>query len=189
MTALETFIEALARRSVEPAPFDDAGDGARSAVAALLRDGTHGAELLLIRRSHRPDDAWSGHLALPGGRVDPADRSYEETARRETHEEVGIDLLAPGCLLLGALPPVLPRSNPFAMTVHPFAWRVPDDVRERPDATEVAAAFWVPIRHLVEPAARVEHRLGDRSFPGVSVGDDVLWGMTLRIFESMLGED
>jgi len=189
VTALDTFIEALAARSIEPPTLDASAGGPTSAVAALLREGSDGAELLLIRRAQRPGDVWSGHLALPGGHVEPDDESFEETARRETLEEVGIEL-APtsGARLLGALPPVLPRSNPFSMTVHPFAWAVPDTVEARPSEAEVAEAFWVPIIHLLEPAARVEHALGDRTFPGIAVGDHVLWGMTLRIFESMVGD-
>jgi demethylspheroidene O-methyltransferase len=42
-------------------------------VAAVFRDGERGSELLFIERARREGDPWSGHMALPGGRVDPDD--------------------------------------------------------------------------------------------------------------------
>ena len=64
-----------------------------AAVAMILRDRVEGgAEALFIKRSERDDDPWSGQMALPGGRREPDDHSLEHTARRETHEEVGLAL-------------------------------------------------------------------------------------------------
>ncbi|RHY81058.1 hypothetical protein DYB35_002889 [Aphanomyces astaci] len=48
-------------------------------------------ELLFIRRAINPRDRWSGHIAFPGGRVE-AGESALDAARRETMEEVGVDL-------------------------------------------------------------------------------------------------
>src|SRR5262245_39852984 len=44
-----------------------------AAVVAMVRPGRGGAELLLIERAEHPDDPWSGHMALPGGRYEPCD--------------------------------------------------------------------------------------------------------------------
>ncbi|MCA9764471.1 MAG: NUDIX domain-containing protein, partial [Gemmatimonadetes bacterium] len=57
----------------------------QAAVALLLVPAPD--RLLLIRRADRLGDPWSGHLALPGGRQEPADASLLETAIRETAEE------------------------------------------------------------------------------------------------------
>src|SRR6266581_316587 len=72
---------------------------ARAAVAVVLREGAEGAELIVIHRSHRRGDPWSGHMALPGGRQDAADRDLVATVTRETREEVGVDLERHGELL------------------------------------------------------------------------------------------
>src|SRR3712207_7728770 len=36
--------------------------------------------------------SWSGHMALPGGGWEPGDKDVYDTARRETLEEIGVDL-------------------------------------------------------------------------------------------------
>ena len=80
-----------------------AGDEyARAAVVIVLHDGDEGAEFVVIHRAHRRGDPWSGHMALPGGRQDAADRDLLATAVREAREEVGVDLAHHGDLL-GAL--------------------------------------------------------------------------------------
>ena len=63
-----------------------------AAVALMLRERSGRLELLVIQRAEKAGDPWSGHMALPGGRREPGDRDAYDTARRETLEEVGIDL-------------------------------------------------------------------------------------------------
>ena len=54
-----------------------------AAVAAILRpSGDSGLELLYIVRRRVPKDPWSGHIAFPGGRVEPSDASLRATAER-----------------------------------------------------------------------------------------------------------
>lgn len=184
--SLELLLRDLALASVAAPPADHAAAPWQAAVAALLRSDPAGSpELLLIRRAERDGDVWSGHLALPGGRVDPSDDSLRATARRETFEEIGVDLTEPTATFVAALEPVTPRAMPRPVAVHPFAWHVRGPVDLQPNE-EVAAAMWVPVARLVDPATAVEHRLGERTFPGVAVGGDVLWGLTLRIVQTML---
>jgi 8-oxo-dGTP pyrophosphatase MutT (NUDIX family) len=94
----------------------------RAAVAVVLApSGAPGdaLSLLLMRRSEREGDPWSGHMALPGGHAHRADADLLHTARRETLEEVGIDLS--DAELLGALDDVSPmRSSEIA--VRPFVF-------------------------------------------------------------------
>jgi len=45
----------------------------QAAVAMILRDAGPVPEVLFIERASHPGDPWSGHMAFPGGRVDPGD--------------------------------------------------------------------------------------------------------------------
>src|SRR5215213_5648297 len=125
----------------------------RAAVALVLREGSEGPELLVIKRSEAEHDHWSGHLALPGGRVEPEDENLLATAARETREEVGIDLGAGGEALarLGTITPQSPYAPRVSVT--PFVFVAPEEYHPRTAggpkelllSEEVAAAFWVPV--------------------------------------------
>ncbi|NNL85157.1 MAG: NUDIX domain-containing protein, partial [Myxococcales bacterium] len=58
----------------------------------IFRENSAHTEVLFIERARHPDDPWSGHMALPGGRLDPVDASLRAAAERETREEVGVEL-------------------------------------------------------------------------------------------------
>ena len=67
----------------------------RAGVAMVLRDDAGdgaGPSVLFIERARWEGDPWSGHMAFPGGRVDPSDRDARAAAERETLEEVGLRL-------------------------------------------------------------------------------------------------
>mmetsp|Transcript_14897 Transcript_14897/g.46905 ORF Transcript_14897/g.46905 Transcript_14897/m.46905 type:complete len:319 (+) Transcript_14897:82-1038(+) len=84
------------------ASYKRSDEGSRASIALVLRerpgDGGGGPaealEAAFILRSINPNDRWSGHVALPGGRQEPGEDDVQ-TAVRETFEEVGWDL-SPG---------------------------------------------------------------------------------------------
>lgn len=152
----------------------------------VLRPGPAGLELLLIRRADRAGDPWSGHMALPGGRREAGDADDRDTAARETREEVGIDLADAG-ELLGTLESVEPRGGPWPVRVFPSVWAVPAVTAALPSG-EVAAAFWVPLAELTDPASACEHlhvASGTR-FPALRCGEQLVWGLTYRILAQLL---
>ena len=179
---------ALAERPGALAPDD--GAPRRAAVAIVLRDAPDGQlELLLIKRSEREDDPWSGHIALPGGRHDPADATLQDTAVRETREETGIDLDRDG-IVLGTLDELRPRTPSLpAIIVTPFVAVVrPDVTMETSD--EVAIAFWVPLASLSDPTVAVQSEVTARGatwrVPSYLLGGHIVWGMTERILRNLL---
>ena len=88
---------------------DDAGLK-RSAVTITLvdaGDGSGEAAFLLTKRATTLR-AHAGQWALPGGRCDPGE-TLEQTALRELHEELGLDL--PADTVLGVLDDYVSRSG------------------------------------------------------------------------------
>lgn len=145
--------------------------------------------VLLIRRAERDGDPWSGHIGLPGGRLDPADSTLQDTALRETFEEVGWRLT--DGQVLGTLPDVWPRTPlPRLIVVRPFVLAV-DYRADLVLSDEVADAFWVPLEQLREPSIYretvIELRGERRAFPAFHLGGHVVWGLTERILTPLLG--
>lgn len=157
-----------------------------AAVAVIVAPNPD--SVLLIRRAERVGDPWSGHMGLPGGRLDPADSDLGQTALRETSEEIGWQL--DRRQLLGTLPDVWPRTPlPRLIVVRPFVFAV----SERPDLVlsgEVAETFWVPVTELRDPAVYretvIELRGERRGFPAFHLGHHVIWGLTERILTPLL---
>ena len=144
--------------------------------------------LLFIRRSLRDGDPWSGHVAFPGGRVDPADPSPLDAAIRETCEEVGCVL--PPDSALGPLDDVAPRTPVLPpVTVRPFLFHVPVRPELHP-GPEVASVVWRTLAELGEPSRLVVRRLplsgGVQAVRGYDFGEDFIWGMTERILTPLL---
>ena len=164
--------------------------GRRAAVALILRvEGAGVLELLMIKRAVYEGDPWSGHIALPGGREEPGDRTLEETVIRETREETALDLVH-GARLLGRLDDLGPRSAPLpAITITPFvvAYGASGIISLSP---EVAEAFWVPVDALRDPRASreivLELTAGARSVSSFEHEGRIIWGLTERILRQFL---
>jgi 8-oxo-dGTP pyrophosphatase MutT (NUDIX family) len=146
--------------------------------------------VLLIRRSERVGDPWSGHMALPGGRHGPEDANLAATAARETAEEVGLELRADH--LIGSLDDVVPRTPvlpPIAVRPYVFLLSTRPTLSLNP---EVAATHWVPLDHLLDPdtyhTVRLEIRGESRDVPAYRLEDGIVWGMTERVITSLLHE-
>jgi 8-oxo-dGTP pyrophosphatase MutT (NUDIX family) len=164
-----------------------------AAVSLILRESAaSGLELLFIKRAARDDDPWSGQIALPGGRRDATDESLEDTAVRETHEEVGLDLRRDGTII-GALDELRPRIVVLPpVIVRPFLATVSADASIG-TSIEVAGSFWAPLDAILDPAATrptdIQIRGTHTMRPAIHYEGHMIWGMTehiLRRFEEII---
>ena len=164
---------------------DRRGEGAQAAVALVLAGDAADLCVCLIHRAEHEADRWSGHMALPGGRVDLDDPSARAAAVRETREEVGLRL--EGAPYLGSLEtmPVSAAGRPTGMTLSSFVFHLGDVLEPFTPSDEVAEAFWVPLRHLLDPGNAVRRptfRDGvSLDHPAVLYRGHYVWGLTYRV--------
>ncbi len=186
VSGVEAALDAYAHAS------QDASKSLRWAgVTAVLRDDpARGAEVLIIQRSEHPNDPWSGHMALPGGRQDDTDATVRAAAEREALEEVGVDLAADG-RLLGRLDDVMAvsRLKHVGLVVAPFVYALERPVSVHPNE-EVQAAMWVPLSALASDAHKTTLPYvweGTKLLvPGWEWDGRVIWGLTWKMLDRLI---
>lgn len=162
---------------------------AQAAVALIVRERASSAEMLVIQRALNPNDHWSGHLALPGGRADDADESLLATAAREVLEEVGIELSLDRDFV-GQLRAIAPMSERLpSINVTPFVAVAPA-LCELRLSFEVDAAMWISIPSLLK-TGRSDFKTYTfegtvHEFPAYPSERGPIWGITERIITDFL---
>jgi 8-oxo-dGTP pyrophosphatase MutT (NUDIX family) len=171
----------------------DVSDHRQAAVALVLRERDRQVEILFIERSTRQGDPWSGHMAFPGGRVEPVDVDTRAAAERETLEEVGVSL--DGAEYLGPLGDLQgnPRFRQHRLVVTAHIYHAPDPGPFVLQQREVADALWFPLKRILDSDRHVAYRsahAADVEFPGIEVGgprSQIVWGLTYRFIDIFMG--
>ncbi len=128
----------------------------------------------------------SGQIALPGGGWEAGDASLQETALRETHEEIGVYTEA--LEIIGALTPLyVPTSHNM---IYPFVAYTPRRPDFRLAAREVAELLEVSLDLLLDPATRREEDWiwhgATLHVPFYAVGPPKIWGATAIVLAEFL---
>ncbi len=157
-----------------------------AAVLVPIQEREDGDYLVLTKRADLLS-SHKGHVAFPGGRIDPQDSGPLAAALRESHEEIGID--PSHVRVLGQLDQVTAGSN---YLVSAFVGQIPFPYDFRLNPAETEAVFSVPITALLNPRClRVEPRLDPARRRGEPIyhfyynGWDI-WGATARIVKQLL---
>jgi len=175
--------------TVTPAPREALANKSNAAAVLMpLFERNGGLHVVYIRRSDHVA-SHRGQVAFPGGRVDPMDATLLDAALREAHEEVGID---PSTVeMVGAFPTM--QTTTSGIVVAPFVGVIPSEAPLKPQLSEVAEIFDVPLTALRDPKFRGDYEWksdgpASRSskFPAILYGGQVIWGLTLRITLSFL---
>lgn len=179
--------EAIAERLAQPAPSPEPDDlhmialqeGTRVTEAAVLVplvDRAGELQLLFTQRTAHLDDH-AGQISFPGGRVEAGDASREETALRETAEEIG--LARQSVAVLGRLPDY---EIPSGFRITPIVGWVEPPFALNPDPFEVAAVFEAPLEHFLD-ASRYQRRQyrfrgRHRHYLAIPFEGRYIWGAT-----------
>jgi len=152
-------------------------------VLVLIAPGSNAdARVILTERVDRGGHH-SGEISLPGGRAEPADADLAATALREAAEEVGLDPIAAGVRVVGALDTFWIPVSDFEVTpIVALAARRPA-LAPAPD--EVARIIEAPVDGFLPgaPLEIVERTIRDWDlrYAAYRVGDVRVWGATARI--------
>lgn len=184
-------IAPIAQRLLAHAPTEHPPeDGLRwAAVAIILRDSPAGPDVLLIERARHDKDPWSGHMAFPGGRLDPEDPALITTAVRETQEEVGLDLSARG-QVLGQLDDLhaVGRGIRLPLVIRPYVFYLREPGPLTPN-DEVESTVWIPVSFLSDPAnvGSFDYPFQGQAmaFPCYDFDRYRVWGLTFRMIQSL----
>ncbi|HEX2916680.1 MAG TPA: CoA pyrophosphatase [Chloroflexia bacterium] len=163
-----------------------------AAVLMLIRPLGEEAEphLTFIRRSEKVR-THKGQVSFPGGSFSPEDEVLEQTALRETHEELGIEPVR--LQVLGPLAPVDTVVSNFM--IYPFVAVPKEPFQELvyvPDDFEVAGVLEIPLRQLIHPGSLQEEEWVMRGKPRkvffYNYRQTVIWGATAFILRNFIAE-
>lgn len=156
--------------------------GTPAAVLAAVVDRAEPTLLLTRRRETMRQHA--GQVAFPGGRADPGDASPVATALREAHEEIGLP--ADAVTLIGD---DAPYRTVTGYTIVPVVGVIPPDLPMRPQETEVADIFEVPLAFLLDPLNRLERSAdlqgGQRRYWEFLHDRHRIWGATAAMIVNL----
>ncbi|NMD71170.1 CoA pyrophosphatase [Bacillus sp. DNRA2] len=146
-----------------------------------------------------------GEICFPGGRIDPGDVNEQYTAIRETSEELGISPEN-----VRQVVPLNYMVNALGRIIYPFAGVIENVEQIKPNESEVAEVFTVPVEFFqkYDPEVYKVHLQAqpEREFPfDLIIGgenynwhkshideyfykyeDRVIWGLTARILHHFL---
>lgn len=135
-----------------------------------------------------------GEIAFPGGKLEEGvDRSLQDAALREAHEEIGLDPSEVD--VVAELESMTTVAGRFVLT--PFVGLVAGRPVLAPDYTEVVSVFDVALSDLLDEVAYREERWDIPSEMGAGAGPDrpihffelpgeTVWGATARILAGFL---
>lgn len=154
-----------------------------AAVLVPLVDRPEGLTVLLTQRSeHLKNHA--GQISFPGGRLEEQDESPLAAALRETEEEIGLDRRY--VRVVGYLESHLIFTGFHVVPVVGF---VTPGFTLKPDPTEVADVFEVPLLHVLDAA---NHGTRSRDVTGgvlhiynIPYGERLIWGATAGMLMSL----
>ncbi|MFE3870595.1 NUDIX hydrolase [Flavobacterium sp. ZS1P70] len=140
--------------------------------------------VLIVRNSYK--GVHSAQIAFPGGKYEPQDGIFENTALRETHEEVGIH---PNSMeiIKTFTPMYIPPSD---FMVHPFLAICKEEIVFIPDTKEVANIIELPLTVFLSDTIITDAKLNtsyanDITVPAFKIEEYIVWGATAMMLSEL----
>lgn len=155
-----------------------------AAVLALFYEKA-GQPFLILTLRVQSEGVHSGQISFPGGKREPEDENFRETALRETQEEIGLD--PKNLKVLGQLSPLyIPPSN---FLVQPFVgfYRGQPNFTKQP--SEVKEVISIDFNHFLKPEAVMQKEVMARELkmevPVFFIDKHVIWGATAMMLSEL----
>jgi 8-oxo-dGTP pyrophosphatase MutT (NUDIX family) len=157
----------------------------KAAVMMLFYPKERETHLVLIKRNSYLG-VHSSQIAFPGGKVDPEDVDYRQTALRETFEEIGIseDKIS---VVKDFTPLYIPPSD---FLVYPFMGVCSTEIEFVLQQEEVAGIIEVPLKTLLDDAI-ISNKILDTSYakslevPVFEIEGHIVWGATAMMLSEL----
>lgn len=159
----------------------------KSGVAVLLTPVNEQIHCVLMKRSIHPGNPHSGQISFPGGKKEDFDKNLEATARRETSEEIGVNLNIDE--LLGKLTPIFIPVSKFS--VQPYVYFKQGPLEFTPDPLEVDKVFTFETNELLRTdiiqrkSIQLSQGYSQKDVPFFDIQGETVWGATAMILSEL----
>lgn len=135
----------------------------------------------LMVRSTNDRDRHSGQISLPGGKKEEYDINFEETAKRETAEEMGIDIYY-NRIIREMSPIYIPPSNFYVKAFVSYTKKNPQFILQETEAVELIEFPVATLLNLSEhPEMMVLPSSRGVEVPVINFNNYSIWGATSMI--------
>lgn len=157
-----------------------------ASVLVPIIDDAHGLQMLFTKRtSHLKNHA--GQISFPGGKKEPQDLTLQDTAIRETIEEIG--LKQQQINILGHLSP-LSSSTGFFVT--PYISLITPPLELTLGVMEVAAVITIPLDYLLNAHNHQQQNIlinnQQHTVYVIEYEKQQVWGLTAKVIVNLAQE-
>jgi 8-oxo-dGTP pyrophosphatase MutT (NUDIX family) len=140
--------------------------------------------VLIVRNSY--EGVHSAQIAFPGGRYEIEDENFENTALRETHEEIGI---TPSKMKI-IRPFTQLYIQPSNFMVYPFLGISNEELNFIPEVAEVADIIELPLSVFLDDKIVVSVNISTSyakniSVPAFNINEHIVWGATAMMLNEL----
>jgi 8-oxo-dGTP pyrophosphatase MutT (NUDIX family) len=140
--------------------------------------------VLIVRNSY--EGVHSAQIAFPGGKYESVDQTFEQTALRETQEEIGI---SPESIEI-----IMPFTNlyiqPSNFLVHPYLGICREEIIFYPDVNEVAEIIELPLSDFLDENLVISTKIStsyaeNMVIPAFKINEHIVWGATAMMLSEL----
>lgn len=139
----------------------------------------------LMVRTTNERDRHSGQISLPGGKKEDFDENFEQTAQRETFEEMGIEVHY-NRIIRELSPIFIPPSNFYVRAFISYTKKNPQFILQKSEAVELIE---FPLTTLLELSDQPEMMVLPSSngveVPVINFNNYIIWGATSMILSEL----